>query len=141
MAVRAVVRHPVDDDPHATSVYVLHEGVEVGERPEARVDVAVVGHVVAEVRHRRWIERGEPQRLDAELLEVAEPGAQAAQVAHAVVVAVGERARIHLVDGSVLPPREAPPHAARELYEVAGPAARSVSFTRWVSVTRRSSIP
>ena len=44
--------------------------VEVGERAEERVDVAVVGDVVAGVALRRGVERREPDRVDAELLQV-----------------------------------------------------------------------
>jgi hypothetical protein len=45
--VRRVVRHDVDDQPHAEVVGARAQGVEVVQRAEQRVDVAVVGHVVA----------------------------------------------------------------------------------------------
>ena len=45
--------------------------VEVGQRAEQRVDVAVVGDVVAAVGHRRGVERREPDRVDAEVAQVA----------------------------------------------------------------------
>ena len=47
--------------------------VEVGERAEQRVDVAVVGDVVAEVAHRRPEDRRQPDGVDAEPGEVVEP--------------------------------------------------------------------
>jgi len=47
-----VVRHPVEDDLQAAGVGVREEGVEVVERAERRLDVAVVADVVPEVRHR-----------------------------------------------------------------------------------------
>ena len=38
--------------------------VEIGERPEERIDVAVVRDVVAEVGHGRRIERRDPDGVD-----------------------------------------------------------------------------
>ena len=51
--------------------------VEVRQRAEDRVDVAVVGDVVPSVGHRRGVERRDPQRVDAEVAEVGQPGADA----------------------------------------------------------------
>jgi len=33
------------------------QGIEIGERAEDRVDVAIIGHVIAEIEHRRGEER------------------------------------------------------------------------------------
>ena len=86
--------------------HAVDERVEVRERAEQRVDVAVVGDVVAEVGHRRGEERRQPDRLDLQRVEMVEVGGDAAQVADAVAVGVGERARVDLVDGAALPPGE-----------------------------------
>ena len=53
MGVGGVAEHEVDHHAQAELVRPLHQRVEVGKRPEHRVDVAVVRHVVAEVEHRR----------------------------------------------------------------------------------------
>jgi hypothetical protein len=100
-----VVGHQVDDHLQAARVHVGQQRVEVAQRAEARIDVAVVGDVVAEVGHRRRIERAQPDRIDAEPHQVVEPPADAGQVADAVAVAVLERAGIDLVDHTVPPPR------------------------------------
>ncbi len=102
--VGGVVRDEVDDDPHAELVRALLHPVEVGERSEQRVDVAVVGHVVAGVLLRRGEERGEPDGVDAELGEVVEACRDAGQVAHAVAVGVRERTGVDLVDHGRAPP-------------------------------------
>ncbi len=62
--------------------------VEVGQRAEERVDGAVVGDVVAEVVHGRWVDRRKPDRADVQALQVVEAADDARQVAHAVAVAV-----------------------------------------------------
>ena len=74
------------------------------ERAEDRVDVAVVGDVVAEVGHRRGEDRAEPDPLDLEAGQVVELARDALQVTDAIAVGVRERARIDLVDGAPLPP-------------------------------------
>ena len=66
MLVGRVIRDEVDDDPNAAPVGLRHQRVEVGERPEDGIDVAVVRDVVAEVGHRRRIERREPDGIDTE---------------------------------------------------------------------------
>ena len=82
----------------------VDHGVEVGERAEDRVDVGVVGDVVAHVGHRRGEDRREPDRVDAEVGDVGQPLGDAGEVADAVAVRVLERPRIDLVDHRSAPP-------------------------------------
>ena len=70
MLVRAVVRHDVDDHPEPEPVRLGDQRLGVGERAEQRVDVAVVGDVVAAVGQRGGVPGGEPEGVDAELGEV-----------------------------------------------------------------------
>jgi len=86
-------------------VHGEHERLEVGERAVDRIDVVVVGDVVAEVRARRGIDRRQPDRVGTELLDVVEPRGDAGQVADAIAVRVLEGARIDLVDDGVRPER------------------------------------
>ena len=78
--------------------------LEVAQRAVVRVDVGVVGDVVAVVAQRRGIERQQPDRGDAEVLQVVELRGQAAEVADAVAVAVEEGPDVDLVDDRVLVP-------------------------------------
>ena len=107
MAVRGVVRHPVQQHAEPVRMRRGDHAIEVVERAEDRVDVAVVGDVVAEVRHRRAEHRREPDRVDAEARDVGQAREQTRQVADAVAVPVRERARVHLVHDRRLPPRHA----------------------------------
>ena len=97
MLVGGVVRHQVDDDPQPEDVGALEQGVEVRERAEQRVDVAVVRDVVAGVGLGGAVERRQPDRVDAEPREVVEPRGDARQVADPVARAVGEGPRIDLI--------------------------------------------
>ena len=100
-----MVGDDVDDHAQPEGVGVGDQAVGLGEVTEARIDVPVVGHVVAGVGLRRRVEGGEPHGVDAELAEVGQAGADAGEVAHAVAVGVGEAADVDLVDDRVAPPR------------------------------------
>jgi hypothetical protein len=98
---RGVAGHHVHEELEPAGVRLLGQPVELGEVAEDRVDVRVVGHVVAEVGHRRGIDRRQPERVDAEPGQVVEPRADAGEVADAVPVRILERARVDLVDDAV----------------------------------------
>ena len=77
------------------------------------VDAAVVADVVAAVGERRGVPGSDPQGVDAERLQVGEPGQQAGEVAVAVAVPVGEAARVHLVGDGLAPPWATHPRGHR----------------------------
>ena len=60
--------------------------VEIFQGSVLRVDVVVIGDVIAVILLRGGIERGDPDGINAEALEVVQPGSNAWQVADAVVV-------------------------------------------------------
>jgi hypothetical protein len=100
-----VVGHDVDDHPDALGMRLRDQRLGAGQGAEDRVDVAEVRHVVTRVGHRRRVPGAHPDRVDAEIAQVAQARADAADVAHAVAVGIREAARIHLVDDRVAPPR------------------------------------
>ena len=118
-----VVRHEVDDDADAAAVRLREHRVEVAERAEERVDVAVVGDVVAGVVLGGLLERAEPECVDAELDQIVEVRGHAGQVADAVARAVGERARVDLVDDGGAPPLGS--RTGGEVVRVLGEVGRS----------------
>ena len=84
--VGRVVRDEVEEHAQPELVGAGDQRVGVGERAEERVDVGVVGDVVAEVGHRRAVDRRQPDRVGAEVADVLEPIGDPAQVAEAVAV-------------------------------------------------------
>ncbi len=104
MLVGGVVRHPVDEHAQPAFVGVGQQVVEVGERAEDGVHVAVVAHVVAEVRHRRAEERREPDGVHAEPRQVVEMAPDSLEIPDAVAVRVRVGAGIELFDHRRLPP-------------------------------------
>ena len=106
-----MVRDEIEEHLDAAGVGFCDESVEILERAEIRVDAGVVGDVVAPVDVRRRVHGVEPDRVDAEPLEVLEPLRHALEIADAVAVRVGERAWIDLVEHGVSPPRVRPSEA------------------------------
>ncbi len=105
--VGGVIDHQLGDHLQAALVRLRHEGAEVLARAVVLVHVAVVGDVVAVILERRRIERQQPHRVDAELLDVVELGGEAGEIADAVAVRVEERLDVQLVDDGVLVPERA----------------------------------
>ena len=103
--VRRVVHHQLGDDAQLAAVRFFEKRLEVVQRAVLRIDVRVVGDVVTIVLQRRGKERQQPDRRDAQVLDVVEPLGQAAEVADAVAVAVAECAHVQLVDDRVLVPK------------------------------------
>ncbi len=70
MLVGRVIADQLVDDADPAPVSVLDELVGVGQVSVHRVDVRVIGDVVAVVAHRRGVEGQQPDRAHAEVLEV-----------------------------------------------------------------------
>src|SRR5438128_697851 len=104
MALAAVVRDDVEDDLDAAPSGLTDQLVDVPQITEIRLDVAVVGHVVAEVGVGRNRDRAQPDGIDAEPLKVIEPADDTREIADAVTVRVLERPHIDLVDDAITPP-------------------------------------
>ncbi len=84
---------------------LVQKAIEVSERAEQRVHVAVVRDVVTEVGHWRGEEGRQPDRVHPEPDEVVELATDALEITDPVAVGIEERPRIDLVDDRRLPPR------------------------------------
>ena len=103
--VGGMVDHELGDHLQLSALGFLHETAEVLHGTEIGIDLAILGNVVAVVAARRGVERQQPERGDAEILQIVELVGQAGEVADAVVVAVGEGLDVQLVDDRVLEPQ------------------------------------
>ena len=104
MLVGGVIDDEFGDDAQAAPLGFGDEAAEILHRAEIGIDRAVVGDVVAVVAAGRGIERQQPQRGDAEILQIVELLGQAGEIADAVIVAVGEGLDVQLIDDGVLVP-------------------------------------
>ena len=104
VAVGRVRDHLIDDDFQAQRMGLFQQPVEIFERAESRIDVAIIGDVVAEVLHGRGKDRGEPDGIDPQIGDIFEPRCDAHQIAYAIGVVILKRARVNLVDHRAAPP-------------------------------------
>lgn len=72
--VGTVVGDQVDKHPQSVTVRLGDQLLGLGKGAEERVDVAVVGHVVAAVGHRRGVPGVEPQGVHAEFPQIRQCG-------------------------------------------------------------------
>ena len=78
--------------------------IEILESAKDRVNPTVVGNVITKVGHRGRINGRNPNRVDAEPMEIVQAQLDARKIADAVAVAVLERTGIDLVNDAALPP-------------------------------------
>ncbi|MNN07338.1 hypothetical protein D3C81_1201620 [compost metagenome] len=104
MLDRGMAEHLVDHHLQAQAMSLGQQPVEVVKAAEQRIDIAVVGDVIAEVGHRRTEERRDPDRIHAQRGDVVQTLDDAGQVAYPVAVGVEETARVDLVDDGSAPP-------------------------------------
>jgi hypothetical protein len=95
--IGGVVDDEVDDDADPTLLAAMGELDEIAERAVARVNAIVVRDVVAVILAGRRLKRHQPDRGDAESLQIVEPPQQSLEVPDAVAV------RIHIgADGKAI---------------------------------------
>jgi hypothetical protein len=88
MRIRGVVDDEVDDDADAALPAAMGEFDKVAQRAVARIDAIIVRDIVAVVLAGRRLERHQPDRRDAEALQIVQPAQQSLEVADAVAIGV-----------------------------------------------------
>ncbi len=109
--VRGVVEHQVEDYADAAPVGFIQQALKVLHGAKAGIDGVVVGHIVAKVGVRCGEDGRKPDGVHAQVLQVIQLPADSVQIADAVAIGVGKRARVDLVDDAVTPPQEGIRHA------------------------------
>ncbi len=146
MLVRGVVDHEIDDHADAALPAAMGELDEIAERAVARIDAVIVGDVVAVVPARRGLERHQPDRGDAEAMQIVEPAQQALEIADAVAVGVHVGADGEAIENAFLYQRSlimpgfpfASYQVAAPGWVPAGPLKASVGRTRRWRTKRES---
>ena len=103
--IGGVVEHHVQDDADAPLLCLGNQAVHILERAEQRVDILIVGDIVAVVVLRGAEYRRQPDRVDPKPGQIIEFGNDAGQIPHAVPVCVHKAAGIDLIDHRRFPPR------------------------------------
>ena len=99
------VRDDLNDDDLQTEIMRRrHHLVEIGKRAEDRINIAIIGDVVAHVGHRRGKERRQPDRIDPECGNVRQAPGNPLDIAEPVGIRILKRPRIDLIDHCPAPP-------------------------------------
>ena len=65
-----------------------HQRVEIGQRPEDRVHVDIIRHVIAHIQHRAAKERRQPDRIHPQTGQIGQPRGDAGQIADPIAIRV-----------------------------------------------------
>ena len=95
------------------------ERLKILERAEVRIDVVIIGDVVAVIAQRRWIERQKPDRGNTEFLQIIELLDQPAKIADTVTVTVMKSLNMQFVDDRVFEPKRVGDRFTRRLRHAA----------------------
>jgi hypothetical protein len=93
-----VIGHDIDDHLDVGGVQRADHRIEVGQRAEPRINVAMIIDVIAAVGQCGGIERAHPDGVHAKGSQVRDPRSNASQIPEAITVAVGKAAWVDLVD-------------------------------------------
>ena len=104
MLVGSVIDDQLGDHANAAPVRLAQKDSEILQRAVIGMDAGVVGDIVTVVAQRRGIKGQQPERRDAQVLEIIELFREPDKIADAVAVAVAKGAHVDLVDDRVLVP-------------------------------------
>src|SRR6266513_5585905 len=100
-----VINDQLRDDAQPALMRGVEERAKIVECSVVRINIVIIGDVVAVIAQRRWIKGQEPDGGDAELLEIIELLDQSTEVADAVAIAVMEGLDVQLVNDRVFVPK------------------------------------
>ena len=104
MLIAGVVDDQLDHHLHVAFVGGIEERLEIVQRAIGRIDVGVVRDVISVIAQRRGKERQKPDACDTQILQIVEPRHQAREIADAIIVGIGERPHVKLIDDCVFVP-------------------------------------
>jgi hypothetical protein len=88
MLIGRVVDDEIDEHADAALLGAVSEFDEIADRSKSRIDCVVIGDVIAVILARRFLERHQPDRRDAETMQIVEAPHEALEIANAVGVGV-----------------------------------------------------
>jgi hypothetical protein len=99
--IGGMIDHEIHHHSDAPFLGFGDEKIHVRQGPEFRIDILIIGDIIAIIGVGGFIDWGEPNDADSEVFEIIEFGENAFDIADAVAVAVAIRTRIDLINGVV----------------------------------------
>ena len=104
MLVRAVVQYQIHDDADSSLFALRNQLVHVSQVSENRINILVIGNVIAIVVLRGAEYGRQPDSVNAKLLQIGKLPDNSLEIADAVCVAVVKASGINLINYRLLPP-------------------------------------
>ena len=101
----APVYDQIDHYIDAVLFHLMHEFDEIAARSMARINAIVIADVVAVVLVGRRLKRRQPDRADAERMQIFETPRQSLEITDAIAVGVHEGFQIQAIDDRVFVPK------------------------------------
>ena len=102
--IRAVIDDEIHQDVHIAFLGLSNQTVHIVHGTEARVDIIIIGNIVALICERRAVDRREPDNVDTEVFEVIEFADNARKITNAVSVRITEAFWVDLIGCFFVPP-------------------------------------
>jgi hypothetical protein len=83
-----MINHEVDEDAHAALLGAVGKFDKIAEGAVTRIDAVVIGDVIAVVATGRGLERHQPDRRDAEAVQIVQPAHQPLEIADPVAIGI-----------------------------------------------------
>ena len=80
------------------------QGIEISVRAKNWINRPIIAYVVAEIAHRRFEERRDPNCVNAQPCNVIEPLRYSREIAGPIIIRIEKASRINLVNDCSTPP-------------------------------------
>ena len=104
MFIGGVIQYQIHDDTDAMLFGFRDQAVHIFQTSEDRVNILVVGDVVAVIILWRTINRGEPDGVNTQVFQVVQTADDSRDIADTVSVGILKTLRINLIDDCFFPP-------------------------------------
>ncbi len=96
--IARMIDDEIHHDPDASFTGLDDEAIHIGEGSEFRVNLIVIADVVAKIDIGAFINRGEPNDANAQVLKIIELGDNAWYIADAIPIRIAKAPRINLIN-------------------------------------------
>ena len=104
MLVGGMIEHKIHDDADVVLFRFRNQAVHVVEAAEDRVDILIIGDIVTVIFLRGTVNRGEPDGVDAQVLQIVQMFDDTRNITDTVSVGILKSLRVDLIDDCFFPP-------------------------------------
>ena len=99
-----MVQHQIHNNPDVSFFRLCNQLFHVRKCSEDRVDILIIGNIVAIIVHRRTVNGRKPDRIDTQFFQIRQSFNNALQISDSIPVAVLKASGINLINYRIFPP-------------------------------------